>query len=102
MGIGFIYRSPALVKGEKMLDNFSNNIKNQVESYLRMVEITHQIEIVNLGEISSLIIQNIEHKNDAFKVCTAINTWITVNKVQGRVIIPENLVFKYINAIRRT
>ena len=85
-----------------MSQNFSNNIKDQVESHLRMVEVTHQIKIVNLGEISSLIIQNVDNKNDALKVCTAINTWITVNKIQSSVIIPENLVIKYINAIRRT
>jgi hypothetical protein len=85
-----------------MSQNFSNDIKDQVESHLRMVEVTHQIKIVNVEEISRLIIQNIDNKNDALKVCTAINTWITVNKIQGSVIIPENLVIKYINAIRRT
>jgi hypothetical protein len=85
-----------------MSQNFSNDIKDQVESHLRMVEVTHQIKIVNMGEISSLIIQNIDNKNDALQVCTAINTWITVNKIQSSVIIPENLVIKYINAIRRT
>jgi hypothetical protein len=85
-----------------MSQNFSNDIKDQVESHLRMVEVTHQIKIVNVEEISRLIIQNIDNKNDALTVCTAINTWITVNKIQGSVIIPENLVIKYINAIRRT
>jgi predicted DNA-binding protein (UPF0278 family) len=84
-----------------MSENFSNDIKNQVESLLRMIEVTHQIKIVNLGEISSLITQNVDNKNDALKVCTAINTWITVNKIQTSIIIPENLVIKYINAIRR-
>jgi hypothetical protein len=85
-----------------MSQDFSNNIKDQVESHLRMVEVTHQIKIVNVGEITNLIIQNIDNKNDAFTVCTAINTWITVNNIQGSVIIPENLVIRYINAIRRT
>ncbi len=85
-----------------MLHKVSNDIKDQVESYLRMVEVTHQITIANMGEISNLIFQNIENKNDAFKVCTAINTWITVNKIQGSIIIPKNLVMKYINAVRRT
>jgi hypothetical protein len=85
-----------------MSQNFSNDIKDQVESQLRMVEITHQIKIVNLGEISRLIIQNVDNKNDALKVCTAINTWITVNKIQSSVVIPENLIIKYLHAIKQT
>lgn len=64
-----------------------------------MVEASHDVKIVNLAEISGIISQNIDNKYSALNVCSAINTWITINKIQGSVIIPENLVTKYINAL---
>ena len=83
-----------------MPKSFDNELKGLVESMLRMIEASHGVKIVNLSEISGIIFQNIGNKNGALNVCSAINTWITINKIQGIVTIPENLVIKYINAIR--
>jgi len=82
-----------------MPKSFDNEVKGLVESLLRMIEASHGVKIVNLAEISGIIFQNIGNKNGALNVCSAINTWITINKIQGRVTIPEKLVTKYINAI---
>ena len=82
-----------------MPKSFDNELKGLVESMLRMIEASHGVKIVNLAEISGIIFQNIGNKNGALNVCSAINTWITINKIQGMVTIPENLVIKYINAI---
>lgn len=82
-----------------MPKNFDNELKALVESLLRMIEASHGVKIVNLAEISGIISQNIDNRNVALNVCSAINTWITINKIQGSVTIPENLVTKYINAL---
>jgi len=83
-----------------MPKSFDNELKGLVESMLRMIEASHGVKIVNLSEISGIISQNIDNRNGALDVCSAINTWITINKIQGIVTIPEKLVIKYINAIR--
>lgn len=85
-----------------MPKSFDNNAKGIVESLLRMIEASHGIKIINLAEISGIIFQNTSDKNDAFNVCSAISTWITINNIQGSVIIPENSVIKYIHAIGRS
>lgn len=82
-----------------MPKSFDNEVKGLVESLLRMIEASHGVKIVNLAEISGIIFQNIGDKNGALNVCSAINTWITINNIQGRVTIPEKLVTKYINAL---
>jgi len=82
-----------------MPKNFDNEFKGLIESLLRMVEASHGVKIANLVEISRIISQNIDDKSGALNVCSAINTWITINKIQGSVTIPENLVTKYINAL---
>jgi len=82
-----------------MPKTFDNELKGLVESLLRMIEASHGVKIINLAEISEIILQNIDNRNGALNVCSAINTWITINKIQGMVTIPENLVIKYINAI---
>ena len=82
-----------------MPKTFDNELKGLVESLLRMIEASHGVKIINLAQISGIILQNIDNRNAALNVCSAINTWITINKIQGMVTIPENLVIKYINAI---
>lgn len=84
-----------------MSKSFDNDIKGIVESLLRMIEASHGIKIVNLAEISRTILQNTSDKNDALNVCSAINTWITINNIQGNITIPVNLVIKYVNAMGR-
>ena len=85
-----------------MSKSFGSDAKGIVESLLRMIEASHSVKIINLAEISGIIVQNTGDKNDALNVCSAINTWITINNIQDNVTIPVNLVIKYINAIGRS
>ncbi|MGZ4905170.1 MAG: hypothetical protein ACXV5T_00265 [Halobacteriota archaeon] len=64
-----------------------------------MIEVSHDITIVNLVNVAKIIIQNLSTKSEALKVCTAINTWIAVNGLQGSIVVPEPLVRKYIKKI---
>jgi len=85
-----------------MSQSFGNDAKGIVESLLRMIEASHSVKIINFAEISGTIVQDTGDKNGALNVCSAINTWITINNIQGSVTIPLNLVLKYINAIGRS
>ncbi|MGZ4901809.1 MAG: hypothetical protein ACXV3U_00265 [Halobacteriota archaeon] len=75
------------------------DLQDQVMSQLRMIEVSHDITIVNLVNVAKIIIQNLSTKSEALKVCTAINTWIAVNGLQGSIVVPEPLVRKYIKKI---
>ncbi len=77
----------------------SEDLQDQVMSQLRMIEVSHDINIVNLVNVAKIIIQNVSTKTEALKVCTAINTWIAVNGLQGSIVVPEPLVRKYIKKI---
>jgi len=75
------------------------DLQDQVMSQLRMIEVSHDITIVNLVNVAKIIIQNLSTKSEALTVCTAINTWIAVNGLQGSIVVPEPLVRKYIKKI---
>ncbi len=77
----------------------AEDLQDQVMSQLRMIEMSHDVTIVNLVNVAKLIITNLSTKGDALKVCTAINTWIVINGLQGSIVVPEPLVRKYIKKI---
>jgi hypothetical protein len=77
-------------------NNQTSDLKDQVLSQLRMIEVSHDLTIKNLTGIAKIIIANVENNNQALQVCTAINTWIAINGMQGDVIVPEPLVRKYV------
>jgi hypothetical protein len=75
------------------------DLEDQILSELRMIEVSHDITIKNLASIAKIIIANVKNNNQALQVCTAINTWIAINGMQGNITVPEPLVKKY---VRRT
>ncbi len=77
----------------------AEDLGDQVMSQLRMIEVSHDVTIVNLGNIAKIIVANLGTKKDALKVCTAINTWIAINALQGSIVVPEPLVRKYIKKV---
>jgi hypothetical protein len=76
-----------------------SDLQDQVLSQLRMIEVTHDVTIKNLAGIAKIIIANVNTNSQALQVCTAINTWIAINGMQGNVILPEPLVKKYVRKV---
>jgi hypothetical protein len=74
----------------------AHDLEDQVLSELRMIEVSHDITIKNLASIAKIIIANVKNNNQALQVCTAINTWIAINGMQGNITVPEPLVKKYV------
>ncbi len=77
----------------------AEDLADQVMSQLRMIEVSHDVTIVNLANVAKIIMANINSKSEALQVCTAINTWIAINGLQGSIAIPEPLVRKYIRKV---
>ncbi len=77
----------------------AEDLQDQVMSQLRMIEVSHDVTIANLVNVAKIIITNVSTKSEALKVCTAINTWISINGLQGSIVIPEPLVRKYVKKI---
>ncbi|MDD1721562.1 MAG: hypothetical protein LUP95_06215 [Euryarchaeota archaeon] len=77
----------------------AEDLQDQVMSQLRLIEVSHEVTIANLVNVAKIIITNVSTKSEALKVCTAINTWISINSLQGSIVIPEPLVRKYIKKI---
>ncbi len=77
----------------------TGDLADQVVSQLRMIEVSHDVTIVNLANVAKIIMANINSKTEALKVCTAINTWIAINGLQGSVVVPEPLVRKYVKKV---
>ena len=74
--------------------NSAYDLEDQVLSELRMIEVSHDITLKNLASIAKIIIANVKNNTQALQVCTAINTWIAINGMQGNVTVPEPLVKK--------
>jgi len=77
----------------------SDDLHDQVVSQLHMIEVSHELILTNLSNIAKLITANVADKNQALQVCTAINTWIAINGMQGNVTVPEPIVKKYIRKV---
>jgi hypothetical protein len=77
-------------------NDLAHDLQDQVLSELRMIEVSHDLTIKNLTGIAKIIIANVENNNQALQVCTAINTWIAINGMQGTIAVPEPLVRKYV------
>jgi hypothetical protein len=76
-----------------------DDLPDQVASQLRMIEVTHDLTITNLTSVAKIITANVKNKSQALQVCTAINTWIAINGMQGNVTVPEPLVRKYVRKV---
>lgn len=72
------------------------DLEDLVLSELRMIEVSHDLTIKNLTSVAKIILANVKNNNQALQVCTAINTWIAINGMQGNVTVPEPLVRKYV------
>jgi len=64
-----------------------------------MIEVMHDLTLKNLTSIARIIIANVKNKSQALQVCTAINTWIAINGMQGNVTVPEPLVRRYVRRV---
>ena len=76
-----------------------DDLPDQVASQLRMIEVMHDLTLTNLTSIARIIIANVKNKSQALQVCTAINTWIAINGMQGNVTVPEPLVRRYLRKV---
>jgi len=76
-----------------------DDLPDQVASQLRMIEVSHDLTITNLTSVARIIISNVKNKSQALQVCTAINTWIAINGMQGNVTVPEPLVRRYVRRV---
>ena len=76
-----------------------DDLQDHVTSQLRMIEVSHDITLTNLTNIARIIITNVDSKSQALQVCTAINTWIAINGMQGNITVPEPLVRKYVKKV---
>jgi len=76
--------------------NSALDLEDLVLSELRMIEVSHDLTIKNLTSVAKIILANVKNNNQALQVCTAINTWIAINGMQGNVTVPEPLVRKYV------
>ena len=79
--------------------NSGDDLPDQVASQLRMIEVMHDLTLKNLTSIARIIIANVKNKSQALQVCTAINTWIAINGMQGNVTVPEPLVRRYVRKV---
>jgi hypothetical protein len=79
--------------------NSGDDLPEQVASQLRMIEVMHDLTLTNLTSIARIIIANVKNKSQALQVCTAINTWIAINGMQGNVTVPEPLVRRYVRKV---
>jgi hypothetical protein len=71
-------------------------IEETVRAELMVIEGVYELSIVNRDEAAALIASKLDGKARALRVCTAINTWISMNKKADAMVIPEEVLMRFI------
>jgi hypothetical protein len=71
-------------------------IEEIVKAELMVIEDVYELRIVNRDEAAALIASKLDSKARALRVCTAINTWISMNKKADAMVIPEEVLMRFI------
>lgn len=66
------------------------DIREQVAGQLGVIEAVYGIRIVNRDSVIGEIVKNVRTRDAASRVTTAINSWIAMRNVSGRVEIPRD------------
>ncbi len=74
-------------------------IEERTKAQLMVIEQSYSIDIQNKEEIACLIAEKVDDKRKVLMICTSINYWIAGNDLQGRVVIPRDLVLRLLKTV---
>jgi hypothetical protein len=76
-----------------------DDVEETVRAELMVIEGVYELRILNRDEVAGLIASAVENNAQALKVCTAINTWVLINKKGEGVTIPDDVLMGFIRKI---
>ncbi len=74
-------------------------IEERIKAQLKVIEQSYSIEIQDKEEIACLIAEKVDDKRKVLMICTSINYWVAGNNLQGRVVIPRDLVLRLLEEV---
>ncbi len=76
-----------------------DDVEETVRAELMVIEGVYELRILNRDEVAGLIASAVENNAQALKVCTAINTWVLINKKGEGVTVPHDVLMGFIRKI---
>jgi len=73
-----------------------DDIEETARAELMVIEGVYGLRIMNRDEAARLIASKLRSKARVLRVCTAINTWIAMNKKGDALAIPDEVLARFI------
>lgn len=77
-----------------------DDVEETARAELMVIEGVYGLRIVNRDVVARLIASKLDSKARVLRVCTAINTWVSMNKKADHIIIPEDVLIKFIKTVK--
>jgi hypothetical protein len=77
-----------------------DEISEQAKAQLMMIEKIYDLKIINRDEVADLIISNVDNSRQVLTICSSLNSWILLNKKEGDVVIPEEILSRLFKTTR--
>lgn len=71
-----------------------SEIEEKTKAQLMMIEQIYSLRIANRDEVASLIAANVDNDRQILTICTSINSWILLNRKQGNIVIPREVLLR--------
>lgn len=71
-----------------------SEVEERTKAQLMMIEQVYSLKIANRDEVASLIAANVDNDRQVLTICTSLNSWILLNRKQGNVVIPREVLLK--------
>lgn len=79
-----------------MMDGLEKNARAE----LSVIESVYGLRILNRDEAARLIASRLDSEAMVLRACTAINTWVSMNKKSDSITIPEEVLIKIVWAVK--
>ncbi len=75
-----------------------NEIEERAKAQLMMIEKIYALKFTNRDEVARLIASKVDNDRQVLTICSSLNSWVLLNKKQGNVNIPEDVLTKLFEA----
>ncbi len=78
--------------------NIMDEIEERAKAQLMMIEKIYALKITNRDEVAALIASEVDNDRQVLTICSSLNSWILLNRKQGDVVIPREVIKRLFEA----
>ena len=78
-----------------------SSLAETLTAHLRMIEISHAIRIRNITDVVQRLSPALKNNTAALTAGILVNNWIAVNGITGEIIIPDDVLFRILEYLKK-